>query len=244
MDHDESILLYRWIQNRFRADLPEALKAIDAMGSDMAPLVRGGGQVLDLCCGAGPWAFFFEDRGAAVTGIDFAPYMIELAHQEAERRGSHVDFLEADVRSHDLGEARFDLAVLMGNTVADLSPKDFSGLVRNVHRALKRHGRFAVQYLDGVAYFDRDRSGREGVEQEAPSRITWRYQEYQPDKGAWVVAYTNESTGERFDYTTYLYPTPWLRLLLEPLFTLGHSTRVGEAAFLDIFTKPDRRSVT
>ncbi|MHC4143056.1 MAG: class I SAM-dependent methyltransferase [Planctomycetota bacterium] len=69
----------------------------------LAPLYRAGDSVVDLCCGTGPVAFMLEAQGAHVTGIDCAPGMIEQARQEAARRGSRVEFIQADVLALDLG---------------------------------------------------------------------------------------------------------------------------------------------
>jgi hypothetical protein len=137
----------------------------------------------------------------------FADFMIERARIDAERRGSSVEFVHADVLSHDFGVDRFDLAVLMGKTVADLAPRDFASLLMRIHSAIEADGVFAVQYLDGVVYFQRERIPGDGIEQEEPVRITRRYKEYRPEDAAWVLTYANESIGETFDYTSYLYPS-------------------------------------
>ncbi len=207
------------------------------IGPELAPLIGPGDHVLDLCCGAGPWSFFFEERGATVLGIDFAPFMIEQAQRDSERRRSKVEFVQADVLTHDFGEDRFDLAVLLGNTVADLAPRDYCSLLKRIHRALETNGEFAVQYIDGVAYFERERFPEKGVEQEEPVRITRQYKEYRPEDAAWVVTYTNESTGETYDYTSYIYPAGLLRALMEPHFALVRSTQISQASFLDVFAK-------
>ncbi len=237
MAENESITLYRWMLSQFTADGPRALEALRVMGPDLAPLIRPGDLVLDLCCGAGPWSFFAEDQGATVLALDHAPFMIEQARRDADDRGSRVEFLHADVLAHDLGEERFDLAMLMGNTVADLAPRGFCSLVSKTHRALRAGGVFAVQYIDGVVYFERERYPEEAVEQQEPIRVTRRYKEYRPEDAAWVVTYTNESTGETYDYTSYTYPSGLLRALLEPHFELTRSIRVGEAGFLDVYAK-------
>lgn len=237
MTHNQSITLYRWILGQFTSDGSRAREAVRLIGPELAPLIGPGDHVLDLCCGAGPWSFFFEEQGGTVLAVDFADFMIEQAQRDADHRGSRVDFVRADVLTHDFGEDRFRLAVLMGNTIADLAPRDFALLSRKTHRALEAGGAFAVQYIDGVVYFERERLREEGVEQQEPVRITRRYKEYRPDDAAWVVTYTNESTGESYDYTSYTYPSGLLRALMEPHFELTRSIRVGEASFVDVFAK-------
>lgn len=236
-DQNQAITLYRWILNQFVADGAQAQDAVRVMGPELARLVVPGDVVLDLCCGAGPWSFFFEERGAAVVALDHAPFMIEQARRDAERRGSTVEFVHADVFAHEFGDERFDLAILLGNTIADLAPARFPSLVKKTHRALRAGGKFAVQYIDGILYFERERFPEEAVEQEEPVRITRRYQAYRPEDAAWVMTYTNESTGETYDYTSYVYPSGLLRALFEPHFELVRSIRFGEAGFLDVFAK-------
>jgi len=237
MAHNESITLYRWILGQFTADGSRGREAVRLIGPELAPLIGPGDHVLDLCCGAGPWSFFFEQQGGTVLAIDFADFMIERAQRDADHRGSRVDFVQADVLTYDFGEDRFDLAVLMGNTISDLAPRDFSSLSREAYGALKDDGVFAVQYIDGVVYFESERFPDEGVEQEEPVRITRRYKEYRPEDAAWVMTYTNESTGESYDYTSHIYPAGLLRALMEPHFALTRSTRISEASFLDVFAK-------
>ncbi len=239
MGQNQSITLYRWILGQFTSDGPRALEAVRVMGPELAPLIGPGDLVLDLCCGAGPWSFFFEEQGATVVALDHAPFMIERARRDAEHRGSRVEFVHADVLAHEFGEDRFDLAVLMGNTVADLAPRGFSSLVQKTYGALEADGLFAVQYIDGVVYFDRERFPAVAVEQEEPDRITRRFKEYRPEDAAWVTTYTNEATGETYDYTSYIYPSGLLRTLVEAHFELARSIRVGEASFLDVFAKHD-----
>jgi ubiquinone/menaquinone biosynthesis C-methylase UbiE len=75
-----------------------------------------GRSVIDIGCGPGHYAVALAARGAArVLGIDFAPGMVEIARQRAERAGVSErctfalgDFLAAT------GDDKFDYAVVMG----------------------------------------------------------------------------------------------------------------------------------
>jgi SAM-dependent methyltransferase len=236
---DGTITLYEWILNEFTVDSANQARARESMGRELAALIQPGDRVLDLCCGAGAWSFFLEERGAAVRGVDFAPYMIEPARKEAARRGSRLDFVLGDVLADDLGEDQYDLTVLMGNTVADFPPQVFSRLVEKVYRALKANGRFAVHYIDGIVAFESIRYPGEGIQQEGPVQVTWRYETYSPEEGATIVIYINQATGEQYEYTSYLYTAPLVRLLMSPLFTLEVSHRPSERSFLDIYAKSE-----
>ncbi|SHJ12007.1 class I SAM-dependent DNA methyltransferase [Wenxinia saemankumensis] len=84
-----------------------------------APRGAGGTRVLDLGCGTGrPIAAYLAERGAAVTGVDGAPRMLERfrANVPAARA------VEADMRGLQLGE-RFD-AILAWDSFFHLAAGD------------------------------------------------------------------------------------------------------------------------
>ena len=64
--------VYEWIlQTTFTVSARE--KSLQRMEPYLSALIKSGDEVLDLCCGSGFVSFWFEDQGAKVTGIDFAP---------------------------------------------------------------------------------------------------------------------------------------------------------------------------
>ncbi len=235
MGSSQVITLYKWILQEFtltgRAEFASLLEPY------LAPLIHSGDHVLDLCCGTGPISFLLEDHGARVTGMDAAPFMIEQAQEEASFRHSAVKFILADVLQTDLGKEAFELIVFLGNTVSDFPPDKFSQLVPAVQRALKQNGMFAIHYIDGFYQFIQEEFPRESVQQEKPERVTWRFKEYRPETGAYSVIYANEASGETYEYTSYLYNAPFIRLTLAGLFELKHSIRLSERSFLDIYGK-------
>lgn len=87
--------------NRFFADLIEDL---DLGGAEP-------GRAVDLACGEGRNAVWLAQRGWTVTGIDFSAVGIETGRRGAESEGVDVDWVVADLRTHDLGEAAWDLVV-------------------------------------------------------------------------------------------------------------------------------------
>ena len=229
------IPLYQWIAHEFtvqgRGDFVALLAPL------LSPYLHRGSRVLDLCCGAGPFSFFFEERGAAVTAIDNAPFMIDLAVEEARRRGSHVDFLLADVLNHDFGTGQYDLVAFLGNTLSDFPAVEAFELARRVKRSLRRHGRFAVHYIDGFFPFVQEAYSREGIQQKEPFRVTRRFKAYDAQSGSYVETYRNETTGESVDYTSYLYHAPFVRSLFGQHFPLEISFALSERSFLDIYRK-------
>ena len=47
--------------------------------------VTPGARALDLCCGTGDIAFALAQRGAATTGLDFSPQMLEIAQGRSQK---------------------------------------------------------------------------------------------------------------------------------------------------------------
>jgi len=95
-----------------------------------------GKTVIDIGCGPGHYGVELARRGAArVLGVDFAPGMIEIAKQRAERVGvadrctfTLGDFLTAG------GDEKFDYAIVMGFMDYIADPADLIGKVLRVCR--------------------------------------------------------------------------------------------------------------
>lgn len=67
------------------------------------------GAVLDPGCGTGEHTIHLATKGYSVLGIDFSARAIELAEQNARRRGAQADFRVADV--FQLSGERFDTVI-------------------------------------------------------------------------------------------------------------------------------------
>jgi SAM-dependent methyltransferase len=63
--------------------------------------VRRGGRILVAGSGCGTECFALAEEGWEVVGIDFAPRMVEVAAEEAGRRGQEITFRCADLVEHD-----------------------------------------------------------------------------------------------------------------------------------------------
>lgn len=75
--------------------------------------VRPGMRVLDVACGTGNLAIPAAHKGAAMTGIDIAPNLLEQARQRAEVDGLKIQFDEGDAEQLPYADASFDLVMSM-----------------------------------------------------------------------------------------------------------------------------------
>lgn len=102
-----------------------------------------GGPALDLACGTGFLTIPFARLGLAVTGVDRAGPMLDLARRKAG--ALPIRWLRADCRSLDLGE-RFRLVTLTGNAFQEfLTREDQEGLLGTARRHLAPDGVFAFE---------------------------------------------------------------------------------------------------
>lgn len=92
-------------------------------------------RVLELASGPADHALEFARRGATVTALDLEPTMVRRAAERAAEEGLKVDVRRGDMTDFDL-DARFDLAIMMLDSVAHLL--DLDALVSNL-RATARH---------------------------------------------------------------------------------------------------------
>ena len=227
--------VYEWIlHSTFTVNARE--KSLESAKPYLLPLVRQGDEVLDLCCGTGFVSFWLEGLGVKVTGVDFAPYMISLAKQGANQRNSTVEFIEADIFAHDFGQERFDL-ISCFDSISDFPVSDFAKLSGKVAHALKPGGRFVVKYADGFYKHIQQNIPREGIYQETPERITYRFKEYLPETGATVNTIFNENRGEEYDRKGYIYTSPIVELAASNFLQLEQRISLETGQFLDIFVR-------
>ena len=120
-----------WFDRTFRkAIFLRAMIAIDVCAELKSP------SVLDIGSGPGVNSVALVKKGGAsrLTGIDFAPNMIELArgHADSEGVGDKCEFIEGDFMRHDFKLESFDLAVALGVFDYIGEPEAFLGRMRRV----------------------------------------------------------------------------------------------------------------
>lgn len=104
--------------------------------------------VLDLGCGDGGHSDHFAATGIRYVGIDNSPAMIAMAKRQHKHR--RISFHCADLRKLPrLSPARFDLCLLLGNTLPHLHTQgDLDRLFTSVRRRLNPSGRFVIQTVN------------------------------------------------------------------------------------------------
>ena len=102
-------------------------------------------SILELACGTGRAAIPLALAGHRVTGIDYAPEMIDLARQKRDAAGltdRQLRLEVGDMLKLDLGE-RFDWVAVFFNTFCNFTTLDLQDRVlSNVVKHMKPAGRF------------------------------------------------------------------------------------------------------
>ncbi|MFM7321468.1 MAG: class I SAM-dependent methyltransferase [Armatimonadota bacterium] len=93
--------------------------------------------VLDVACGTGIGTMIVHNRGYhPVVGVDISGGMIRLAQRKAEAANAPIVFLEQDAAQLDLGDARFDWALSLFDSLNYVLEPD---RLRAAFRSIARH---------------------------------------------------------------------------------------------------------
>lgn len=101
-----------------------------------AAMIGSGGNVLEIGSGPGHVADMLRETGAAVTGVDFSPQMVEVA----QHRYPEIIFQEANAEQLPFDAGTFD-AVVSNFTVHHLARPEV--VFKEICRVLAPGGRFA-----------------------------------------------------------------------------------------------------
>ena len=97
--------------------LPAAQEVIDSAA------IGAGETVLDLGCGTGNAALLAAERGAAVTGVDPAQRLLDVAAAQAAADGLEVTFVRAEAARLPLRDGAFDAVVSVFGVVFAPDPQ-------------------------------------------------------------------------------------------------------------------------
>lgn len=117
--------------------------------------LKTGDPILDLGCGPGLYACRFARAGLQVTGVDYSGRSIEYATNYANENRLNIHYRYQNYL--DLNDDnQYQAAFLIYGDFCTISPEQRSRLLKNIHRALKKNGKFVLDVSTG------EHRGREG----------------------------------------------------------------------------------
>jgi ubiquinone/menaquinone biosynthesis C-methylase UbiE len=128
-----------WGSGNFVA-VAERISAAGELVVDRAG-VAPGNDVLDVACGTGNATIPAAKAGARVTGLDFAPALLEIAREQAADAMVEIDFVEGDAQELPFGDASFDAVV---STFGHMFAPDHARTAAEIKRVLRPGGAIAV----------------------------------------------------------------------------------------------------
>jgi ubiquinone/menaquinone biosynthesis C-methylase UbiE len=103
--------------------------------------VEPGMDLLDVACGTGNATLPAAGAGARVTGLDFAPGLLEIARERAADAMVEIDFIEGDAQDLPFEDASFDRVV---STFGHMFAPDHRKTADEMKRVLRPDGVIAV----------------------------------------------------------------------------------------------------
>jgi 2-polyprenyl-3-methyl-5-hydroxy-6-metoxy-1,4-benzoquinol methylase len=96
--------------------------------------LKPGDRALDVACGTGNLSFPAAAAGAAVTGVDIAPNLIEQARARAKAEGVKIQFDEGDAEQLRYADGSFDVVMSMFGAMFAPRPEVVAGELLRVCR--------------------------------------------------------------------------------------------------------------
>jgi ubiquinone/menaquinone biosynthesis C-methylase UbiE len=103
--------------------------------------VEPGMDVLDVACGTGNATIPAARAGARVTGLDFAPALLEIARERCADAMVEIDFVEGDAQEMPFDDAGFDRVV---SVFGHMFAPDHRRTADEMRRVLRPGGVIAV----------------------------------------------------------------------------------------------------
>ena len=140
--------------------------------------------ILDLGCGAGKFARYCIDNGAArVCAVDISRNMIEQAKKENEHE--NIDYICMPMEELELTAQTFDLVI---SSLAIHYMEDFDNLIAKVYRLLNRNGEFIFSTEHPVTTARKEKNN--WVKDKDGNKLHWALDNYQEEgkrKQHWYI---------------------------------------------------------
>ncbi len=162
-------------------------------------------NVADLGCGSGLDSISLANLGFKVEAFDLSAKMISRAKQNAKNAGVKVKFHKSSLDKIPTEfKNKFDAAVSLGNTLANLDKKKLALAVKNASKILNDKGIFLVQILNYSGII----SANERIINinENDSKMFVRFYDFYPEHLNFNVLTVNKNNlKEKELYTTKLF---------------------------------------
>ncbi len=129
-------------------------------------------KVLEIGCGPSPYLLELAKRGYVFTGLDKSKKMLEYSVEKANKAGTKIKTIHADMRNFKCQE-KFDFAFCMLGSIAVESNEDFLSHLTAVSNCLKKGGLYLI---DAVANFNWVRLSKENwtvLKEGLTINVTW-----------------------------------------------------------------------
>jgi SAM-dependent methyltransferase len=169
---------------------------------ELAALIEAGkfhGEVLDVGCGEAAISLYLAERGYTTVGLDLSPTAIDLARQEAQRRGlTTASFEVADISAFTGYDGRFD--TIVDSTLFHSIPVEArEGYQRSTVRAAAPGASYFVLAFDKAAMPDGPANAVTADELRAVVSKYWVVDEIKPAR-----LYANAPEGGSTDLSTLM----------------------------------------
>jgi SAM-dependent methyltransferase len=124
-------------------DYPSAAEQIVDVGVTTVEAARlsDGDTVLDVACGAGNATIPAAKGGAATTGLDITPELLEAARAAAGDAGVEIDWIEGDAEQLPFEDGTFNVVI---SVFGCMFAPDHKRAAAEIARVLKPGGRIAI----------------------------------------------------------------------------------------------------
>jgi len=161
----------------------------------------------DFGCGSGLDSISLSKLGLKVTAFDLSKEMIEKAKQNSKKTNTEIEFHQSslDKIASSKFKNKFDFAVSLGNTLANLDLKKLETAFQKISSMMKSNGKLLVQILNYSAVLKNDERiiniGKSGDEY-----FVRFYDFYSEHLNFNIIKFNKDKTSEREFFTTKLFP--------------------------------------